>query len=286
MTTARNRVSRVLGARLSMTARSAVQFAAAIGVAGTLAGLGSLQAAQAPQAARGRIVDPAVVPAGAMTCTTCGPACGGHGGLHGHHHGCREGNCVPYCPVRPDRYGFYGTQWRKWPGQQILQVSNDQAAAPIAPPRSEVPDADEESMNPSAGDLPAPAPQAAAPLTAPAPDLLPSRPETAPTPDGFQPEPQRQAEPAPVPERAVPEPAPAPAVTPEPTPAPAQPRPEDENLFEADSGWKAKRKFAVTRRDAAVTAASHSATTSPRLVPRVPFDASAEAQRVRAAGGR
>ncbi|MFM1903326.1 MAG: hypothetical protein RLZZ440_1226 [Planctomycetota bacterium] len=287
MTTAFNRVSWLQRARLSTTTRSALRLVVAVGIAGPVAGLDSLRAAEQPQVARGRIVDPAVVPAGAMPCTNCGPACGGHGGLHGHHHGCRDGQCVPYCPVRPDRYGYYGTQWRKWPGQQVMQVSNNQAVAPVSPPRSEVPGADEESMNPNAGDLPAPAPQAAAPLTAPAPDLLPPRPETEPAPAARQPEPAAPAPaPAPTPtETPTPPPAP-PTVKPEPTPAPAQPRPEDENLFEADSGWRAKRKFAVTQRDADVQAASHAAAASPRLVPRVPFDAAAETKRLRVAGGR
>jgi hypothetical protein len=255
------------------------------------------EAADQPAASRGRIVDPAVVPAGAMPCTRCGPACGGHGGgLHGHHAGCREGNCVPYCPVRPDRYGYYGTQWRRWPGQQVMQVSNDQAATPVKPPRSEVPGPNEESMGPQADDLPAPAPEAAAPLTAPAPDLLPPRPaETQPMPAARQPEPQQPAvpeqtpQPAPAPAPApdpAPEPAPEPAVKPAPTPTPAEPRPEDENLFEAESGWKAKRKFAVARHDADVRPAGHSARAAGRLVPRVPFDATAEARNVRAAGGR
>jgi hypothetical protein len=249
-------------------------------------------AADQPSAARSRIVDPAVVPAGAMTCKNCGPTCRGHGGsLHGHHHGCREGNCVPYCPVRPDRYGYYGTQWRKWPGQQIVQVSNDQALTPVKPPRSAVPGPNEESIGPQTDDLPAPAPQAATPLTAPAPDLLPSRPaETQPLPETPSPDARLPEPPVPVtPETApapVPAPNPAPAAKPTPAPTPTKPRPEDENLFEADAGWKAKRKFAVARHDSDVKPAGHSSKAGSRLVPRVPFDAPAESRQVRAAGGR
>ena len=265
----------------------------------------------APANANKRIVDPAVVPAGAMPCQACGPACGGHGGRHGHHAGCRDGHCVPYCPVRPDRYGYYGTQWRRWPGQQIAQVSNNQDASPASPPRSEVPGADEESMNPRADDLPAPTTQPAAPLTPAAPDLLPSRPaQPQPTPDLRQPDPAMQLEPeepaaapeaAPAPAPAtVPEPAPTPTPEAAPTPEPAakpdaapapKPRPQDENLFEAKSGWRAKRKFAIARPESGVTQAGHATTLDPRTVdprnvPRVPFDASTETRNVRAAGGR
>lgn len=266
----------------------AIRRLAAVGL--LIAGAGPalrVHAADRPVASRSRIVDPAVVPAGARPCTNCGPACGGHGGgIHGHQAGCREGYCVPYCPVRPDRYGYYGTQWRKWPGQHIAQVSNDQAVAPVKPPRSEVPGPDEESMGPQTDDLPAPVPQAAAPLTTPAPDLLPSRPaEPQPMPEARQAEPPRPIVPDPAPAPA-PKPTPAAGPTVEPTPAPVQPRPEDENLFEANSGWKAKRKFVAVRRDIEVTPAGHAGQAEIRLVPRVPFDASAEARRVRAAGGR
>ncbi len=301
MTNARIHAFRPHGARSRTAARMVVACRVTAWWAASFGGLGMVEAAAPNPSVPSRIVDPAVVPAGAMGCTSCGTACGGRGGLHGHHghhSGCRDGQCVPYCPVRPDRYGFYGTQWRRWPGQQILQVSNNQEATPVAPPRSAVPDADEESMSPQADDLPAPTPQAATPLTAPAPDLIPSRPEPQPAPEPRQPEPPAPAAaapepaPAPVPEPAL-EAAPAPVpqlkpqpVKPEPAPTPAQPRAEDENLFEADSGWKAKRKFAAARRDTEVKPVGHAAGNTQRLVPRVPFDAAAETRQVRAAGGR
>lgn len=97
--------------------------------------------ASAPVTARKRvIVDHAVTPAGGHHCGNAGCRT-----RHGHAAGCRDGHCVPYCPVRPSHYGFYGTQWRKWPGQGVVPVSAEDAATPVAPPPSQVPGADEES---------------------------------------------------------------------------------------------------------------------------------------------
>jgi len=266
---------------------------------GGLPAVGADPAAGHPPQARSRFVDSAVVPAGGVGCTSCGP--GGcqrsHGGRHGHHAGCRDGVCVPYCPVRPQQFGYYGTRWRKWPGQEILQVSDERAAAPAQPPRSEVPRADEESL--------APAEDGAAPPDAGAPAALPTPPvEPAPMPAApAQPEPQqpeRPAEPA-----AEPEPAPAaepkPAAEPQPEPA-AQPqpkpeakpepaRPADENLFEvlSKTGWRARRKFPATPpADADDSAAgvrplSHTAPANPRRVPKVAFDPAAETRTLRTA---
>lgn len=90
------------------------------------------------------IVDHAVTPAGGHHCGThCGNA--GCRIRHAHVAGCRDGQCAPHCPVRPSHYGFYGTQWRKWPGLGVVPVSAEDAATPVAPPPSQVPDADEES---------------------------------------------------------------------------------------------------------------------------------------------
>jgi hypothetical protein len=50
--------------------------------------------------------------------------------------------------VRPDVFGFYGTKWRKWPGEGVVQASNNEAATPVRPPRTEVPGVDEESLLP------------------------------------------------------------------------------------------------------------------------------------------
>lgn len=277
---------------------------------GALLAEGADPAAGSPPRARGRFVDPAVVTAGGVGCTSCGP--GGcqrsHGGRHGHHAGCRDGVCAPYCPVRPQQFGYYGTRWRKWPGQEILQVSDERAAAPAQPPRSEVPRADEESLAP-------PDTAAAAPTDAGAPAALPPPPvEPAPMPAApAQPEPlqpERSAEPADEPKLAPPaepmpaaEPKPAAEPTPPAEPKPAaepkpQPkseakpepaRPEDENLFEvlSGSGWRARRKFAATPpADADDSAAgvrpmSHTAPTGPRRVPKVSFDPAAETRSLR-----
>jgi hypothetical protein len=60
--------------------------------------------------------------------------------------------------VRPDVFGFYGTKWRKWPGEGVVQASNNEAATPVRPPRAEVPAVDEESLQPNPAEgLPAPA---------------------------------------------------------------------------------------------------------------------------------
>ena len=53
--------------------------------------------------------------------------------------------CMPSCPVRPGQYGYYGTQWRRWPGQGLIQASATEAATPVAPPKSAVPGVQEES---------------------------------------------------------------------------------------------------------------------------------------------
>jgi len=91
--------------------------------------------------------DPAVTPAGgAGCCGADGKACG-HVQPAGFHHAaaCRDGMCVPSCPVRPGQFGYYGTQWRRWSDQGVIQTSATEAATPVAPPRSAVPGVQEES---------------------------------------------------------------------------------------------------------------------------------------------
>lgn len=77
-------------------------------------------------------------------------AAGVNSGPAGHRHTehCQSGQCVPYCPARPSSFGYYGTQWRRWPGGQVSLVSGTAAATPVVPPRSRVPTADEESPSP------------------------------------------------------------------------------------------------------------------------------------------
>ncbi len=268
---------------------------------------------------RGRVVDPAVVPAGGV-CTACGPAgCRHHaGGLHGHHSGCRDGVCVPYCPVRPQQFGYYGTRWRRWPGQDIVQVSGAREAAPVQPPRSAVPGAGEESMAPrtleppmDAGQVPVdtdrnPAPPIPAETAPPAGREVPEpEPATQPEPDPA-PQPKPMPEPGPVPPPApviepdpTPEPNPTPesgptaqpepAPKPEPKPAPKpEPAAEDENLFEvlSGSGWRAKRRFPASVSQAtsppgSVAPTAHVTPAESRGVPRVEFDPAAETRRLR-----
>ena len=113
------------------------------------------------------------------------------------HAGCRHGDCgVPgcpaHCPVRPASFGFYGTQWRTWPGQEVAQATHVEPAAPVMPPKSEVPTADEESPVPGF-ELPAPEPEGAAAESGDSTFLDPIGPDSVP------PRPQ-PAEPAPLPQ--------------------------------------------------------------------------------------
>lgn len=102
-----------------------------------------------PMGARpGTVVDPAVMPAGGPVCRECGAgACPLH---RGHLTECRDGLCAPHCPVRPSQYGFYRTQWRRWPDQGVKQVGAEEAATPVPPPKSLVPSVEEESPVPPA----------------------------------------------------------------------------------------------------------------------------------------
>ena len=120
--------------------------------------------------ARSPKVDHAVLPAGGAAagqarCSQCQRAACPQCRLpephhHAHAHAqCQHGLCPAHCPVRPDVFGFYGTQWRRWPGSGVVQASNNEAATPARPPLAEVPGAEEESLVPdaAAADLPAPA---------------------------------------------------------------------------------------------------------------------------------
>ncbi len=107
--------------------------------------------------ARSPKVDHAVMPAGGAmqgqaACSQCRrSACPQCRLAEGHHHGhaqCQHGLCPAHCPVRPEVFGFYGTRWRKWPGEGVVQASNNDAATPVRPPRAEVPGVEEESLPP------------------------------------------------------------------------------------------------------------------------------------------
>lgn len=69
-----------------------------------------------------------------------GPHCNGQ---------CQTGGCPAHCPVRPEQFGFYSTQWRSWPGQSVVQAADTtKGATPFSPPKLEVPGVDEESLLP------------------------------------------------------------------------------------------------------------------------------------------
>jgi hypothetical protein len=237
----------------------------------------------ARQATGRTVVDHAVQPAGGA-CKQCGPgAC-----RHGHHRDCRDGACVPYCPVRPSTFGYYGTQWRRWPGSGVVPVSNEQAATPVKPPKSAVPGADEESFGPPPSDLPEPDfPAADAPSpSAPEPPTADSEPLGGSTERSDD---QPATRPAPAPEADT-----APA---QPEAAPAKPRPADDNLFDESAARKVRRKIPVpanpmpAQRSAKgrVQPAAHqepaAAAKRPAMkpVPRVAFDPRLETTRPRQA---
>jgi hypothetical protein len=141
-----------------------------------------------------------------------------------HQPGCRDGNCEPHCPVRPDVQGYYATRWRRWPVARAAEPTTDDGSTPVGAPRSVVPGPDEESSQSGIDDLPTvqpslgPSPMPVRPLLPPADPGL-SRPGPRPAPG--QPAP---GQPAP----ELPQPAQPPAAEPE----PAIPESE-ENLFEA-----------------------------------------------------
>lgn len=249
-------------------------------------GAGAAEPSPRPPRTRPAMVDHAVVPAGGA-CRGCREAhcrtCRG-GGHHGHHAGCRDGKCHPYCPVRPQEFGFYDTQWRRWPGQGVAPAAHVQEATPVRPPKSAVPRADEESREPRADELPAPEPATAA--------AVPDAPTAAIR------EPAAEPAPLPVEEPAVPGRSPAAAPLP-PAEPPAKQPPGDANLFDESATGPVPRRFVASRGAIAVTPPANAKVRpatltypdsvadlpksvdgdSPR-VPRVPFDPAAEAARL------
>jgi hypothetical protein len=148
-----------------------------------------MPAAGSRAAAVGTRSDPAVTQAGGAHAGPCGhcrrsacPQCRlpgeGHGSVHGP---CHHGLCPAHCPVRPDVFGFYGTQWRKWPGAGVIQASNQDEATPARPPKAEVPEAAEESLQQPSDEQSPPGPAAAGPA---AEDPLDQREDAAPADRG------------------------------------------------------------------------------------------------------
>ncbi len=218
---------------------------------------------------------------------------------------------MPYCPVRPQEFGFYGTQWRRWPGQGVVPVSDERAVTPVVPPRLAVPDPDQESMRSPEEDA-----DLANPDSEPAEDAAPADPlkpvpelplEPAPQPPFAPPSAPSPVEPAPREPEPAPEPKPTtPAAKPETepempeldfkSPAPQKPdlpkpgvppQPEDENLFEARPRDSIRRRFLVGQAKAdgsdgaGVRPAAHGRAADPRDVPPVPFDPAVEGRRLR-----
>jgi len=78
---------------------------------------------------------------------------------------CRPGagGCPP-AVVRPSQFGYYATNWRKWPGPVAVPVSVRNGATPALPPKSMIPGVDQESspqtQPPAGGGVPGPAPVA------------------------------------------------------------------------------------------------------------------------------
>lgn len=58
---------------------------------------------------------------------------------------CRDGRCEPHCAVRPGQFGYYATQWRRWPGGEPPTSEPGDSRTPAPPARSVVPSPEEES---------------------------------------------------------------------------------------------------------------------------------------------
>lgn len=146
---------------------------------------------------------------------------------------CRGGTCPANCPVRPDEFGFYETQWRTWPSVTTRQPAAPEAVTPVSPPKSEVPSADEESLPlaTAAPDFPA---DTAAPLPAPripVPDRRPQPPAETPRGEAAERDLPAPSEPEPLPQQEEEPAAPAKPALPAIPAVPAVP-PEEENLFD------------------------------------------------------
>lgn len=86
--------------------------------------------------------DPQVVPAGAHVLRHKGKHKCAQGGCG------PDGRCVGTCVVRPERFGYYATQWRAWPGDQGVQQTSLEEMTPVSPPASAIPSVDQEALLP------------------------------------------------------------------------------------------------------------------------------------------
>lgn len=153
----------------------------------------------------------------------------GHG-RHGHA-ACRGGQCGDHCVVTPDRFGFYGTRWRTWPGTKVVQTAGTEELTPSTPPAMELPSAGQESRDPDAPvdfgvDEPFEDPGAVT-----LPGLGPAMPTRPAVPL------DERSRPQPMPDRPIPEPKP---------PVPPAPKEPEENLFdEAARGLRLNERLAM-----------------------------------------
>ena len=76
-----------------------------------------------------------------LVCLTVHPPCDG---VPPTCPACPTGTCAPNCPVRPGQFGYYPTQWRRWPAPAPSAPAPPDAT-PAPPARSLVPGAAEES---------------------------------------------------------------------------------------------------------------------------------------------
>ncbi len=190
---------------------------------------------------------------------------------HGKHAGagCRGGRCDDQCVVRPDRFGFYETQWRQWPGLRVVQATAAEELTPASPPRLRLPDEKEESLDPKAAvefgvdeppedsdatTLPGLGPAVPRPQPKP-PAAEPKLPAVEPKPPAVEPViPARPA--GPKPPEPPPKPAPQDDAESEPKPevkppaVPARPSANDNLFDEASHRRRLQERLAVIRSEA------------------------------------
>jgi hypothetical protein len=170
----------------------------------------------------------------------------------------------------------------------VVPVSNVEAATPVKPPKSAVPDADEESFGPKAADLPEPGDAGTDAAESPRQPIAPE-PDASPAPA----EPRVPAADEKEAPREMPQEPEATSKPAEAEPAPAKPK--DDNLFDDSAARKVRRKIPVPSGNASRTPAesagvrttSHESTVGgaagpSKNVPRVAFDPRGEATRIRA----
>lgn len=130
----------------------------------------------------GVLITTAIPPRTAMAGDCRSPGCNGQRCAG---KGCGGKACCPHCPVRPAEFGFYGTQWRRWPTPGQPSRSPTTAPLPAVPPPSVIPGIDEESPRRGVDPLPdtGAGPGTPALPLPPGPEAGPDRSGAAPTRD-------------------------------------------------------------------------------------------------------